>query len=175
MVEDGDGFELPPSVRRSAQSDWSQSRLLLSCWCPGEGALGDAVLPRSRQRLVMFAAVHRWRLKPGMEDQLVEGWERGAHARSGASAAATGRAYAERSDDDGSSPGFLAWRTSLLGSDGPLVDLGCGPGRDLAAFTTARIQCVGVDLSEGMLTIAARRACRWSGGIYGHRQFARAQ
>jgi len=65
--------------------------------------------------------------------------------------------YAERSDDDGSSPGFLAWRASLLGSDGPLVDLGCGPGRDLAAFTTARIQCVGVDLSEGMLTIAARR------------------
>ena len=65
--------------------------------------------------------------------------------------------YAERSDDDGSSLEFLAWRTGLLGSDGPLVDLGCGPGRDLAAFAATGTLCLGVDLSVGMLAVAARR------------------
>ncbi len=65
--------------------------------------------------------------------------------------------YARRSDDDGSSPEFLAWRTRLLDSDGPLVDLGCGAGRDLAAFAAAGIPCLGVDLSAGMLAVAARR------------------
>lgn len=65
--------------------------------------------------------------------------------------------YARRSDDDGSSPEFLAWRTRLLDSDGPLVDPGCDAGRDLAAFAAAGIPCLGVDLSAGMLAVAARR------------------
>lgn len=65
--------------------------------------------------------------------------------------------YAERSDDAGSSPEFVAWRTSLLASEGPLVDLGCGPGRDLAAFAAAGTACLGVDLSAGMLAIASRQ------------------
>ena len=67
--------------------------------------------------------------------------------------------YAARSDDDGSSPHFLAWRTSLIASTGagPLLDLGCGPGRDLAAFRAAGLPCLGIDLSEGMLALAAQR------------------
>lgn len=65
--------------------------------------------------------------------------------------------YAERSDDAGCSPDFLAWRAGLLTSAGPLLDLGCGPGRDLAAFRTAGIPCLGVDLSGGMLALAAQR------------------
>ena len=65
--------------------------------------------------------------------------------------------YARRSDDDGCSQEFLTWRTGLLDSDGPLVDLGCGPGRDLAAFAAAGTRCLGVDLSAGMLAIAAGR------------------
>ena len=65
--------------------------------------------------------------------------------------------YAERSDDKDSSPEFLAWRTSLLDSNGPLLDLGCGAGRDLAAFAAAGVTCVGIDLSSGMLAVAARR------------------
>ena len=65
--------------------------------------------------------------------------------------------YAKRSDDGGSSPDLLAWRTSLLGTAWPLVDLGCGPGRDLAAFATTGMPCLGVDLSAGMVAIAGRR------------------
>ena len=69
--------------------------------------------------------------------------------------------YAARSDDDGSSADFLLWRASLLASSsasaGPLLDLGCGPGRDLAAFRGAGLPCMGIDLSEGMLAIAVQR------------------
>lgn len=65
--------------------------------------------------------------------------------------------YPERSDDDSSIPEFLTWRTGLLDSDGPLVDLGCGPGRDPAAFAATGTPCLGVDLSAGMLAVAARR------------------
>ncbi|MCW2778870.1 MAG: hypothetical protein JWN17_2595, partial [Frankiales bacterium] len=43
--------------------------------------------------------------------------------------------YAARSGDAGTSADFLAWRDRVAGTArGPLVDLGCGPGRDLAAF-----------------------------------------
>jgi len=73
--------------------------------------------------------------------------------------------YAERSDDKGSSPDFLAWRTSLLNSVvGPLLDLGCGPGRDLAAFQAAGVPCLGVDLPSGMLALAAQRGLPVVGG-----------
>lgn len=65
--------------------------------------------------------------------------------------------YARRSDDDASSQEFLDWRTTLLDSHGPLVDLGCGPGRDLAAFAAAGVPCLGIDLSAGMLAVAAQR------------------
>jgi SAM-dependent methyltransferase len=81
-------------------------------------------------------------------------------ARAAATAATYDRIaqeYSRRSGDDGSSPEFLAWRAGLLDSEGPLVDLGCGPGRDLAAFAAAGIPCLGVDLSAGMLAVAARR------------------
>ena len=64
--------------------------------------------------------------------------------------------YAARSDDQDASPEFLAWRTGLLDSPGPLVDLGCGPGRDLAAFAAAGV-VLGVDRSAGMLALAVRR------------------
>ena len=63
--------------------------------------------------------------------------------------------YAQRSGDAGSSPEFVAWRDAVAASaQGPLVDLGCGPGRDLAAFRDAGVSCLGVDLSEGMLGVA---------------------
>jgi SAM-dependent methyltransferase len=39
---------------------------------------------------------------------------------------------------------------------GLLADLGCGPGSDGARFTRAGFRVVGMDLSTGMLTIAAR-------------------
>lgn len=65
--------------------------------------------------------------------------------------------YAQRSDDDGCSQEFLTWRTGLLSTDGPLVDLGCGAGRDLVAFRAVGTTCLGVDLSTGMLAVAARR------------------
>ena len=39
---------------------------------------------------------------------------------------------------------------------GPVADLGCGPARDLAAFLAAGLECVGVDLSDGMLAVARR-------------------
>ncbi len=87
--------------------------------------------------------------------------DRPAGDRRAASTVATydriAREYAERSDDDSSSQEFLAWRAGLLDSAGPLVDLGCGPGRDLAAFAAAGTPCLGVDLSAGMLAVAARR------------------
>lgn len=40
---------------------------------------------------------------------------------------------------------------------GPVLDLGCGPGRDMAAFTARGISAIGLDRSAGMLKEAARR------------------
>jgi SAM-dependent methyltransferase len=42
-------------------------------------------------------------------------------------------------------------------TSGPLADLGCGPGHDLAAFRADGRRAVGVDLSVGMLALARQR------------------
>lgn len=55
-------------------------------------------------------------------------------------------------------PAYLHARTSFAASvAGPVVDLGCGPGRDLAALRDAGVQAFGVDLSAGMLALASGR------------------
>jgi ubiquinone/menaquinone biosynthesis C-methylase UbiE len=41
---------------------------------------------------------------------------------------------------------------------GPVLDAGCGPGRDLARFVMRGISAVGLDRSEGMLSVARRVA-----------------
>ena len=57
----------------------------------------------------------------------------------------------------GPSPELLAFRGGFAAEAGsPVADLGCGPGRDLAAFRDAGITAIGVDLSSGMLRRAAR-------------------
>lgn len=47
----------------------------------------------------------------------------------------------------------------------PIVDAGCGAGRDVAAFVARGFHCIGVDLSSGMLTQARNRVAdpkaRW--------------
>lgn len=50
--------------------------------------------------------------------------------------------------------GFAA---DVLMIPGPVADLGCGPGRDVAVLRAAGLPAVGVDLSRGMLAVARRR------------------
>jgi SAM-dependent methyltransferase len=47
---------------------------------------------------------------------------------------------------------------TLAGNRGPILDAGCGPGRDLAWLEARGARCVGVDLSAGMLAQARRQA-----------------
>ncbi|HEY3191035.1 MAG TPA: class I SAM-dependent methyltransferase [Solirubrobacteraceae bacterium] len=47
---------------------------------------------------------------------------------------------------------------SLLGGAGPVLDLGCGPGRDAAYFAERKLSVVGADFSDGMLALARERA-----------------
>lgn len=66
-------------------------------------------------------------------------------------------AYAARSGEDDVTPEFRRWRDAAAAAvDGPVADLGCGPGRDLAVLATTGHPCVGVDLSTGMLALARR-------------------
>jgi SAM-dependent methyltransferase len=59
----------------------------------------------------------------------------------------------------GPDPEFVAFRATFAGDvDGTIADLGCGPGRDLAAFRAAGLTAFGVDLSTGMLRRAAGAA-----------------
>ncbi len=45
----------------------------------------------------------------------------------------------------------------VLAIRGPVADLGCGPGRDLAVLRAAGLNAVGIDLSGGMLAVARHR------------------
>ena len=47
----------------------------------------------------------------------------------------------------------------LVESNARILDLGCGPGRDMAWFDTHGAAVAGVDLSVGMLAQARLRAC----------------
>lgn len=53
---------------------------------------------------------------------------------------------------------FAAFRATFCRDvAGRVADLGCGPGRDLAALTAAGVDVVGVDRSTGMLALARGR------------------
>ncbi|MBK5305129.1 MAG: class I SAM-dependent methyltransferase [Frankiaceae bacterium] len=55
-------------------------------------------------------------------------------------------------------PEFATFRTAFAKQAGGIVaDLGCGPGRDLAALRDAGVRALGVDLSPGMLAVARGR------------------
>lgn len=57
----------------------------------------------------------------------------------------------------GPEPEFVAFRSAFVDDvDGPVADLGCGPGRDLAAIRAADRAAIGVDLSTGMLARAVQ-------------------
>lgn len=58
--------------------------------------------------------------------------------------------------DDTTVPAGLGPFTGAVGT-GVVLDAGCGPGRDLAAFARAGAQAVGVDASAGMVTLARSR------------------
>lgn len=65
--------------------------------------------------------------------------------------------YAARSGEDDLSAEYRAWRDAAVSAArGTWVDLGCGPGRDLLVARAAGLPCLGVDLSAGMLGLAAR-------------------
>jgi SAM-dependent methyltransferase len=47
---------------------------------------------------------------------------------------------------------FVAFRSDFANTvESPVADLGCGPGRDVAALRAAGVSAFGVDLSTGML------------------------
>lgn len=50
---------------------------------------------------------------------------------------------------------------SQIRPDGLILDLGCGPGRDLAWMEARRAHVVGADLAFGMLAQAKQRAGKW--------------
>ncbi|MFJ9814137.1 class I SAM-dependent DNA methyltransferase [Streptomyces sp. NPDC101151] len=51
---------------------------------------------------------------------------------------------------------LLAVYAELVGADGTVADLGCGPGRITAYLASLGLDVFGVDLSESMLAIARR-------------------
>ncbi|MFJ8634692.1 class I SAM-dependent DNA methyltransferase [Streptomyces sp. NPDC093568] len=51
---------------------------------------------------------------------------------------------------------ILAVFAELVDGDGPVADLGCGPGRTTARLAALGLPVFGVDLSESMLAIARR-------------------
>ncbi|MCX5050232.1 MULTISPECIES: class I SAM-dependent DNA methyltransferase [unclassified Streptomyces] len=51
---------------------------------------------------------------------------------------------------------LLTAYAELVGGDGPVADLGCGPGRTTGYLASLGLQVFGLDLSEGMLSIARR-------------------
>lgn len=68
--------------------------------------------------------------------------------------------YAARSGEADLSVEVVTWRAAAAACvDGPVADLGCGPGRDLAVLRGTGHPCVGVDLSVGMLAVARRPGC----------------
>lgn len=48
---------------------------------------------------------------------------------------------------------LLTWFAELVGK-GPVVDVGCGPGRTTAYLHALGVEVSGIDLSEGMLSVA---------------------
>ncbi len=56
------------------------------------------------------------------------------------------------------SPEFTAFRDAFAArAEGPVADLGCGPGQHAEALRAAGLTVLGVDLSTAMLALAARR------------------
>jgi len=51
---------------------------------------------------------------------------------------------------------LLSAYAELVGGDGTVADLGCGPGRTTAYLASLGLSVFGLDLSEGMLAIARR-------------------
>lgn len=45
-------------------------------------------------------------------------------------------------------------------SASPILDLGCGPGRDLAIFARLGLTSIGLDFARGMLALAKRSRCQ---------------
>jgi SAM-dependent methyltransferase len=57
----------------------------------------------------------------------------------------------------GPGPEFVAFRSAFAAIvEGTVADLGCGPGRDVAALREEGVTAIGVDLSTGMLARASR-------------------
>ena len=52
----------------------------------------------------------------------------------------------------------IHYRNFLININGNgILDVGCGTGRDVVYFTDLKYDCVGIDISEGMLSIARKR------------------
>ncbi|HFB52168.1 MAG TPA: class I SAM-dependent methyltransferase, partial [Anaerolineae bacterium] len=51
----------------------------------------------------------------------------------------------------------IDWFAGYLKPGGLILDVGCGSGRDMAAFAARGFRTVGVDRSAGMLKIAAQK------------------
>ncbi|MEI6271140.1 MAG: class I SAM-dependent methyltransferase, partial [Chloroflexota bacterium] len=49
------------------------------------------------------------------------------------------------------------WRATAAATSGPVVELGCGAGRILAALSTADRALVGLDIDEAALSFARER------------------
>jgi SAM-dependent methyltransferase len=51
------------------------------------------------------------------------------------------------------------------GGNGPVADVGCGPGRVTILLSSLGLDAFGIDLSPGMLALARRSCPQLSGGI----------
>src|SRR5688572_7275734 len=68
--------------------------------------------------------------------------------------------YAHRDDAAAVREATFAHDLLGIGSAGRLLDLACGDGRHLAAFSRLGLDGVGVDLSDALLDRARARGCR---------------
>jgi SAM-dependent methyltransferase len=68
--------------------------------------------------------------------------------------------YAHRDDAAAAREAIFARDLLGIGSVGRLLDLACGDGRHLAAFSRLGLDGVGVDLSDALLDRARARGCR---------------
>jgi trans-aconitate methyltransferase len=67
------------------------------------------------------------------------------------------RRYAETWFDDRSVVSTLERFLSLIARSGAVLDIGCGPGRDVRAMAEKGVASVGIDFCEEMLAEARRR------------------
>jgi SAM-dependent methyltransferase len=73
------------------------------------------------------------------------------------------KAYADTWFGSHSIDQFLSIFLKQIDVNRPILDAGCGPGREVQYFSSRNLDCVGIDLSAGLINEARNRV---PGGVF---------